>query len=108
MQRRHPRAPVSLWARHVGDAPPAVNQHVSNLSRGGLFLDGCAPLPLGAEVELDLVLGDRLARVRGRVVHATRGEDAIGMGVRLDDVASEDLASIESYLRDRASAVTFA
>lgn len=106
MRRRHPRAPVSLWARWVSD--PTVHQHVSNLSRGGLFLDGSSALAAGSEVALDLVLDDRVARVHGRVVHATRGEDAVGMGVRLEDVSASDLASIEQYLRDRASDVMFA
>ncbi len=99
---------MSLWARFAGEETPGARHHVSNLSRGGLFLDGTSPLPVGSEIALDVSIDERVARVHGRVVHATRGEDAIGMGIELDFVAADDLALIESHLRDHASTVTFA
>jgi len=78
---------------------------VSNLSRGGLFIETGRPLPLQAPVELALKLPEigATVHVRGRVVWTfdMRKDSAhlmIGSGIKFVDLDVEQRHVLESYL----------
>jgi len=102
--REHPRYEVSIpvdWStRHV-----FVSNHVSNISKGGLFIRSDAPLPLDTEVSLVLRLPatDRTIRATGRVIwnyDIRKGTARVvpGSGIRFVEMAASDRATLESYL----------
>jgi type IV pilus assembly protein PilZ len=92
--------PVDCSTRHV-----FISNHVSNISKGGLFLRSDKPLPLDAEVSLVLRLPDTGASIRatGRVVwnyDMQKGTSRIvpGTGIRFIDMSLADRAALEAYL----------
>jgi uncharacterized protein (TIGR02266 family) len=102
--REHPRyevsIPVDCSTRHV-----FVSNHVSNISRGGLFIRSDAPLPLDTEISLVLRLPgtDRTIRATGRVIwnyDIRKGTTRVvpGLGIRFVEIAASDRATLESYL----------
>lgn len=74
-----------------------LSSQVTNLSRGGLFIEGTNGLPVGTEVDLVLELpvpAERI-RARGRVVWTfdmRKGSLRVipGMGIKFVDLAPED------------------
>jgi uncharacterized protein (TIGR02266 family) len=102
--REHPRyevsIPVDCSTRHV-----FVSNHVSNISRGGLFIRSDAPLPLNSEVSLVLRLPetDECIRATGRVIwnyDMRKGTTRVvpGSGIRFLDMPPSDRATLERYL----------
>ena len=87
--RKHPRYAVNLTVEYAThDA--FVGNHVSNLSRGGLFIATRQPLPVQSELDLMLILRqeDERIRARGRVVwnyDIQKGTSHVvpGMGMKL-------------------------
>lgn len=84
-----------------------VSNHVSNISKGGLFLRSSTPLPLNAEVSLVIHLpgAGRSIEAKGRVVwnyDIPRGSSRIvpGSGIRFVDMPASDRAALEDYLAD--------
>lgn len=60
---------------------------VTEISRGGMRIDAAAPLPVGAEIEIELLPKDQNQGtplvMRGRVVHHEASAHGTGMGVRV-------------------------
>jgi uncharacterized protein (TIGR02266 family) len=85
-----------------------VSNHVTNISRGGLFIQCEVTLPLGAE--LNMVLwppGGQPIRALGRVVWSydvRRGTSQIvsGAGIRFIDISAGDWLLLEKYLAELA------
>ncbi len=107
-KRRHQRyevtIPVDCSTRHV-----FVANHVSNISRGGLFLRSDDPLPLNAEVALILRLPEAGQSIRavGRVVwnyDLQKGTSRIvpGSGIRFVEMSPADRVTLERYLEHLA------
>ena len=78
---------------------------VSNLSRGGLFIETNTPLPLQAPVELALRLPEigTTVHVRGRVVWTfdVKKDSArlmTGSGIKFVDLGAEQRRALEEYL----------
>lgn len=99
-QRYEVTIPVDCSTKHV-----FVANHVSNISRGGLFLRSDKPLPLAAEVALVLRLPDvgQSIRAVGRVVwnyDLQKGTSRIvpGSGIRFVDMSPADRVTLEGYL----------
>jgi type IV pilus assembly protein PilZ len=97
--------PVDCSTQHL-----FISNHVSNISKGGLFIRSEQPLPLNSEVALVLRLpetGDCI-RATGRVVwnyDMLKGTSRIvpGSGIRFVDMPVRDRAALEAYL-ERLSA----
>jgi uncharacterized protein (TIGR02266 family) len=92
--------PVDCSTREV-----FVSNHVSNISRGGLFIRSDAPLPLNAEVSLVLRLpgSEECIRATGRVIwnyDMKKGTTRIvpGSGIRFVDISPSDRATLERFL----------
>lgn len=104
MQRQDVRYPVDLRADYsTRDA--FVSNSVTNLSRGGLFIESDNPLPVGAEVDLTLTLPgvDRVMRMRGRVIwNYDMGKGSChlvrGMGIKLVDMGTRERRRLEEFL----------
>jgi uncharacterized protein (TIGR02266 family) len=82
-----------------------LSNHVSNISRGGLFIQSPTPMPLDAEVSLVLRLPGyaRPILAKGRVVwnyDVRKGTSRIvpGSGIRFVDIPAGDRAVLEDYL----------
>ncbi len=99
-QRHHPRVPsrercwcesedITLFAR------------IENLSEGGLFLRGCAPLARGAQVRLRLGSGTEqvstVAAVAWRRGKGASGEE-VGMGLRFEAVDKRAAAALRDHV----------
>jgi len=101
--REHPRYEVSIPV-DCSTRDVFVSNHVSNISRGGLFIRD-APLPLNAEVSLVLRLPgtEECIRATGRVIwnyDMQKGTTRIvpGSGIRFVDLDPSDRAALERYL----------
>jgi type IV pilus assembly protein PilZ len=99
-QRFEVTIPVDCSTKHV-----FVANHVSNISKGGLFLRSDRPLPIEAEVALVLRLPDvgQSIRAVGRVVwnyDLQKGTSRIvpGSGIRFVDMSPADRVTLERYL----------
>jgi uncharacterized protein (TIGR02266 family) len=78
--RLHPRMVVALTVNY----PSKVGLErdlVTDLSQGGLFVRTSRPLPIGTEIDLEVLVGAEPVRVRGRVVWL-RDETRAGMGIQ--------------------------
>ncbi len=94
-RRNETRAEVAIWVRErTNDA--LYFQRASNLSLGGVFLEGTLPHPPGTRVALDLDLPDAPIRLEGEVVG--HGPGNVGMAVRFVDLASAERSRLEAYL----------
>lgn len=82
-----------------------LSNHVTNLSKGGLFIQTPTPLPLNSEVFLKLTLPDvdAVVETKGRVVwtyDVRKGTSRVvpGMGIRLVDTPAQHREQLEGYL----------
>jgi uncharacterized protein (TIGR02266 family) len=85
-----------------------MSSHVTNLSRGGLFIRCEVTLPLGTELNMVFWPPDgQTIRALGRVVwtyDVKRGTTTIvpGVGIRFIDISAKDWLLLEKYLADLA------
>ncbi len=98
-RRRLPRAEVAIWVEErTQDA--LYYQRATNLSLGGIWLDGTLPHPEGTRVSLDIELpGDRPLRVDGEVVARPGG--ALGMAVRFTELSEIQKKRLVAFLASR-------
>jgi len=82
-----------------------IANRVTNLSRGGLFIQSSHPLPLHAEVEIALTLPDGGPRIQatGRVIwnyDVAHGSARIvpGSGIKFTDMSPHDRALLEDCI----------
>lgn len=94
-QREHPRYRVDLRV-DCSTRDAFLSSHVTNLSRGGVFIEGAEGVPVGTEVELVLALPPPHApmHVRGRVIWTfdirIGGMRVVpGMGIKFLDLTAE-------------------
>lgn len=82
-----------------------LSNHVTNLSKGGLFIETPSPLPLQSEVLLKLTLPDvgAIMETKGRVIwtyDVKKGTARVvpGMGIKLVETSPEHRQQLEGYL----------
>ena len=82
-----------------------LSNHVTNLSKGGLFIETSSPLPLQSEVFLKLTLPDvgAVVETKGRVIwtyDVKKGTARVvpGMGIKLVETSPEHRQQLEGYL----------
>jgi uncharacterized protein (TIGR02266 family) len=90
-----------------------ASKRVTNISRGGLFVQSADPLPLHAEVELALTLPDTGATIlaTGRVVWThdiAKGSARIppGSGIKFVDMAPGDKELLEACIEKLGASAT--
>ncbi len=108
--RQHPRHPVDLKVDYTTRDAFLAN-HITNLSRGGLFIASEAPLPVSSELDIVLTLPDQDERIRarGRVIwnyDIRKGTTRVipGMGIKFLDISPEDSHKLAQYLATLAPA----
>jgi hypothetical protein len=94
--RAFPRTEVAVWVEErTHDA--LYLQRATNLSLGGVWLEGTLPHPPGTRVALDLDLpGDGPLRLDGEVV--LRRDRAVGMAVRFVELSALGRERLEAFL----------
>lgn len=95
-----PRADVAMWVQErTNDA--IYFQRATNLSVGGVWLEGTLPHPPGTRVVLELRIGDQPIRAAGEVIGRAPGQ--AGMAVRFVDLEQRDRERIAYVVATRAS-----
>jgi uncharacterized protein (TIGR02266 family) len=103
-EREHERYEVEIRVDWVS-GQMFVSDHVTNIGKGGLFIQSDRPLPNG-EVEMVLWLpGKSPVRATGRVVwnadpSRAPGQPIGGAGLSFIDMHPADRALLHDYLRD--------
>jgi uncharacterized protein (TIGR02266 family) len=92
-----------------------LSNRVTNISRGGLFIQSSSPLPLQAEVDLALTLPETGATIQatGRVIwnyDVAKGSSHLvpGSGIKFVDISPGDRALLEDCLARLAGAAATA
>lgn len=97
-RRAHPRYPFSASAEAVHiQTDTRLSGRVSDLGRGGCYLDTINPFPVGAEVKIGIVKDHAKFVAQARVLYATPG---MGMGLAFTKVEPESLHVLEEWLRE--------
>lgn len=97
------RVPVSLavryWTRNE-----LKDRYIPVLGEGGLFVSAVDPLPVGSELDLEIVLARKGLSfgVKGKVVWVNQGEDPArrGMGIKFDELSYEQKRTIYGLVDD--------
>jgi len=78
---------------------------VTNISRGGLFMETPTPLPIKSKIDLALQLPEirTVLNVQGRVIwtydiRRSNSQIMTGTGIKFEDITSEQRQVLESYL----------
>ena len=78
---------------------------VTNISRGGLFMETLTPLPIKSKIDLALQLPDirTVLNVQGRVIwtydiRRSNSQIMTGTGIKFEDMTPEQHRLLESYL----------
>ena len=104
--RGDPRVPTYLLARvvHAGRSKDAI---VYSLASGGAFLETPRATMDGVDVDIEIRLPGHPVRTRAHVVFSNvpgnlqRPNLPLGMGVRFEDVASQDTKALRNYVVKR-------
>jgi len=82
-----------------------VSNYVTNLSKGGVFIETKTPLPVQSEIRLTFILPEFNVKIeaKGKVVwtyDVKKGTSKVvsGMGIKFTDLSPENKAQIEEYL----------
>lgn len=106
-KRRYRRLETNFIAKIRGRKASAATMRqvrtvVSNISRGGVFIETATPFPMGEIIELDFALpGKQPVHAKGVVRWSSRQGDQPGMGVEFIEVAFEEKKAIENYVEKR-------
>jgi hypothetical protein len=97
-RRRHPRYPFSASAEAVHlQADTRLNGRVSDVGRGGCYIDTINPFPVGSDVKLHVVKGSTSFVAQGRVLYSASG---MGMGLAFTKIEPERIHVLEQWLKE--------
>lgn len=101
---REPRYTVDIRVDETTTAMFTAGR-VTNISRGGVFIESGSPLPIQATVDLALMLPgiDAVLSVKGRVVwsydvNRATSQLMTGSGIKFVDMSPEQQRVLEEYL----------
>ena len=101
-QRQHPRVDVWLNAEFQS-AQEVAACYMTNISKGGMFMQVDKTLNLGAEVGLTFQLPGQeyVIRIKGKVVWTSPpgGRRKPGMGVQLAEMPGEDRQILDKFIQ---------
>jgi hypothetical protein len=100
-RRDAPRYPLILSAEVVEIATGAtLNARSSDVSRSGCYIDTLNPVPVGAQVKVQLRRGEAVFETVARVVYICPG---LGMGLNWGtNVTAEKLTTLDRWLLEAA------
>jgi hypothetical protein len=97
-RRGYPRYPFSASAEAVHIQPDTrLSGRVSDLGRGGCYIDTINPFPVGADVKIRIVKDNASFVAQARVLYAGSG---MGMGLAFTKIEPERLLVLEGWLRE--------
>ena len=97
-RRINPRYSVSAIADAVHlQADTRLNGRVSDLSRGGCYIDTINPFPVGADVKIRITKGNASLLAQAKVLYAATG---MGMGLAFTKIDPERMPVLEEWLRE--------
>ena len=97
-RRSDARYPFSASAEAVHiQADTRLSGRVSDLGRGGCFIDTINPFPVGADVKIRIVKDNTSFVAQGHVLYSTSG---MGMGLAFTKIEPERLGVLEEWLRE--------
>ncbi len=87
----------------LGDGTSVPTQ-VAELSSRGCYIGTLLPIPVGTEIRLHISDGIRTCELQGKVVylHSSSGLGIFGMGVQLENMATQQRSVIDAWLHDLA------
>jgi len=82
----------------------SVPTQVAELSSRGCYIGTLLPIPVGTEIRLHISDGIRTCELQGKVVylHSSSGLGIFGMGVQLENIATQQRSVIDAWLHDLA------
>jgi PilZ domain len=92
-RRTEPRFPftASVEAVHL-QADSRLNGRISDLGRGGCYVDTINPFPVGADVKIRIAKGNASLVAEGKVLYAASG---MGMGLAFTRIDPERIVVLE-------------
>ena len=97
-RRKHPRYSFSAAADVVEIRSGArVQGRISDLARGGCYVDAMSPFAVGAEVNIGIAVESRAFFADARVVFAAPG---MGMGLMFTSIEPEHLPVLKRWLAE--------
>jgi PilZ domain-containing protein len=97
-QRASPRYAFSAAAEAVhSQTDTRLNGRISDVGRGGCYVDTINPFPVGAEVKIRINKDNASFVAQGRVVYATGG---MGMALMFTKIEPERLQVLEKWLAE--------
>lgn len=101
-KRQHERAPVKLEVTFQS-GEDLVSRYMSNISRGGVYINTSEPHDLDTEIDLSFTLPESGHKfvILGKVVwnSPSGGKTPPGMGIQFREMPEEDAILIEGYLQ---------
>ena len=108
--RQDPRFDVHIRVNYAA-RDMFLSNYVTNLSKGGLFIQTENPLPIQSEILLTLTLPetDTVIQTKGRVawtydIKKGTGHIIPGMGIKFIDLSPEHKSVIENHLQKLSAA----
>ncbi|HXN52402.1 MAG TPA: PilZ domain-containing protein [Candidatus Acidoferrum sp.] len=97
-RRKHPRYASSATAELVEIGSGArIHGRISDLGRGGCYIDAMSPFGVGSEVKIRIVDENRTFLAQARVVFGAAG---MGMGLMFTAIDPEQLLVLERWLAE--------
>jgi hypothetical protein len=97
-KRGHPRYPFSAGAEVVDASSGArLNARISDIGRGGCYVDSISPYPVGAEVKIVITKDADSFAALAKVVYAAGG---MGMGLMFTSIEPEQRWTLEKWLAE--------
>lgn len=101
-RRRYPRYSFTAAVQAVDTAQRCVlNARISDLSRGGCYIDSFSPFPLRTAVKLRITSEKRAFEAHAKVVYSRTG---MGMGLSFAAVEAEQLHVLDQWLGELSGA----
>jgi hypothetical protein len=102
-RRKHPRYAFSATAEVVETRSGArIQGRISDLGRGGCYVDAMSPLGVNSEVKIRIVHQDRTFVAQAKVVFAAAG---MGMGLMFTVIDPEQSPVLERWLAELSGEV---
>jgi len=97
-QRRYPRFSFTAGVQAVDTAQRSVlNARISDLGRGGCYVDAFSPFPVKTGVKLRITSEQRAFEAQANVVYSKTG---MGMGLAFTTVEPEQLMVLDRWLAE--------
>jgi len=97
-RRKMPRYSFSAAAEMVHlQADTRLNARISDLSKGGCYVDTINPFPVGADVKIRIARDNQSFVAQARVLYSTSG---MGMGMAFTKIDPERMEVLEGWLAE--------